>query len=170
VVVDTLNLVHWRSDASVSVEAIVAVVGDTAPTLKKKFPGRVMYVLKDRDSQLNSEASRREYQKCAEKNGVYIVVAEKYADPPRGNARSSAHSASGRDDFLLAVLADRWQCLALTEDRLQDFHEFRRTLQPFYAYEFAFWRTLPAKEYFRPESQAFSHLRKPHTARFSELL
>jgi len=170
VVVDTLNLAHWLSEKPLSVSEIIATIDETAPALKKQFSGRVMYVLKDRESRLTSEAAHRAYQDCAERNRVYVIIAEKYADPPSGNARTAAHSARGRDDFLVSVLADRWRCLALTEDRLRDFREFRQTLQPFHAYEFAYWRDRPAREYFRPESVAYSRLRKPRTASFSEYL
>lgn len=171
IVVDTLNLAHWlRSDKEIplTVEEIVAAIDRTAPVLKKKHAGRVMYVLKDRESQLNSKEAHERYMACAERNRIYIEIAEKYTDPPHGNPRSAAHSASGRDDFLIAVLASRWKCSALTEDRLRDFDEFKLTLQPFHAFEFAYWRNNVVREFFRPEASAYKRLRKPHTVRFSE--
>jgi hypothetical protein len=171
IVVDTLNLAHWFQNEDshpLSISTIVSTIDQTAAVLKKKHPGRVMYVLKDRESQLNTEEAHQMYMLCAERNGVYIIIAEKYADPPRGNAHSNAHSAGGRDDFLIAVLANRWKCAALTEDQLRDFKEFRTTLQPFYALELAYWRTRALREFYRPESTAYSRLRKPHTLHFSE--
>lgn len=172
VVVDTLNLAHWlrgESARPLAAAEIIAAIDKTAPILKKKHAGRVMYVLKDRESQLNGEAAHAEFMACAERNRVYIITAEKYADdPPSGNPRSTAHSAAGRDDFLVAVLARRWRCAALTEDRLRDFGEFRSALQPFHVYEHAYWRASVAQEYYRPESPAYSRLRKPRTVGFAE--
>ena len=171
IVVDTLNLVHWlhsESPQPLSTALIVEAIDDTAAVLKKKHSGRVMYVLKDRESALNSEAAHKSYMECAKRNQVYIFIAEKYATPPRGNLRSTAHSASGRDDFLIAVLARRWRCAALTEDKLRDFSEFRSTLQPFHVYDFAYWRDHASREYFRPESVAYAGLKKPRTVQFAE--
>jgi hypothetical protein len=181
VVVDTLNLTHWLmgrdeppahghagSGAKMDLAHIVAAIDRTAPALKARHPGRVMYVLKDRDSQFNDEAAHAAYQAAAERNSVYVVVAEQYRDPPRGNAVATDHSARGRDDFLVAVLAAQWRCAALTEDRLRDFDKFRATLQPFHTYEFAFWRALPHREFYRPESRSYARLKKPRMVRFAD--
>jgi hypothetical protein len=56
VVVDTLNLLHWlraargeMQDGRVTVDEIKKTVELTAPALRKAYPGKVVYVLKDRD-------------------------------------------------------------------------------------------------------------------------
>ncbi len=169
VVVDTLNLAHWRGAAApLSPAAIAATVDATAGALKLRHAGRVMYVLKDRETQLNDDAARREYQAAATRNGVYISAAERYADPPASEAGASAaaaaeHSSRGRDDFYMSVLAGRHRCAVVTGDRLRDFGRFRATVAPFHVVEFAYWREAPHREYIRPDAAAFARLRKPRT-------
>lgn len=171
VVVDTLNLAHWLDEdlKKVSPEAIVSTVNATAPVLKRRYPGRVMYVLKDRTSEYNTSALRAEYKALADRHNIYIAVAERYVDPPAGVPHSDAHSAQGRDDFYISLLANRWKCAVLTEDRLRDFAEFRATLQPFHVYEFAFWRAIPEREFIRPESPKYARLKKPRMLRFDDV-
>jgi hypothetical protein len=173
IVVDTLNLAHWLGRASghgraLTPDLIAEAIDRTAPVLLKRHPGRVMYVLKDRESQFNDEAAREVYRRAAERNKVYVLLAERYSDPPKGVAESPEHSAQGRDDFFIALLAHRWRCAVLTEDRLRDFDRFRATVQPFHVYEFAFWRALPHREFVRPESPAYARLKKPRMVRYAE--
>ncbi|MFA6166482.1 MAG: hypothetical protein WC700_07705 [Gemmatimonadaceae bacterium] len=171
VVVDTLNLAHWlqgpqSGQPRLTAEAIVDAVDRTAPALKLRWPGRVMYVLKDRETALNDEGVRARLAEAAKRNGVYIIVAERYADPPSSAAAPAEHSSRGRDDFLMALLAHQWRCPVLTDDRLRDFDRFRATVSPFQYYEFAFWRELPAREFVRPDSPAHARLRRPRTLRY----
>jgi hypothetical protein len=168
IVIDTLNLTHWlHSKAPLSPEAIASTIDETAPILLSRYKGRVMYVLKDRESQFNDEKARKVYQDAAKRNGVYVYIAERYPDPPKGVKISTEHSARGRDDFYISLLANRWRCPVLTEDRMRDFSSFRGTIQPFHVYEFAFWRDLPNREFIRPESAAWRQLKKPRMIRYN---
>lgn len=186
IVVDTLNLVHALAEVDMASDdtdtgavaapprpaltpvAIAAVIDRTAPVLRARHPGRVMYVIKDRESQFNTADAREVYRSAADRNNVYVYVVERYIDPPSGVAASAAHSARGRDDFFTALLARRWRCAVLTEDRLRDFDEFRATIQPFHVYEYAYWRRLPEREYVRPEAAAYSWMKKPRMVRVHE--
>ena len=178
-VVDTLNLVHWLAArrgvaTKLSADAIVAAVDATAPALRARHSGRVYYVVKDRSSQLNDESTHAAFAAAAARNGVYLCAVERYADPPPGNTRArddedrAAHSAQGRDDFFMGVLAARLRCAVLTEDRLRDFGRFRSTLDPFHVLEFAFWRDQPLREFVRPDAAAFARLKKPRGVRFAD--
>lgn len=175
-VVDTLNLVHWLGGgAPLGPAAIVAAIDATAPALKLRHPGRVVYVLKDRESQFNLEEARALYQAAAARNGVHLAVAERYADPPASAAAASAaaraeHSSRGRDDFYMSVLADRYRCAVLTADRLRDFARFRATIPPFHVYEYSFWQARPAREFIRPDAAAYARLRRPRTVHPRALL
>ena len=162
IVVDTLNLTHWYHHA-VSPELIVATIDQTASQLIARHSGKVMYVLKDRESQFTTEAARTLYEHAAVRNKVYICMAERYVDPPAGNAISTEHSSLGRDDFYMSVLAYRHRCAVITADRLEDFTMFRSTIQPFHVVEYSFWRNLPHREYIRPEAAAFARVKKPWT-------
>ena len=169
IVVDTLNLTHWLNPgAAMSPKLIAETVDRTAPELVRRHSGRVMYVLKDRESQFNDEAAREVYRQAADRNKVYVYVAEKYVDPPKGVSHSDEHSARGRDDFFVSLLAHRWRCAVLTEDRLRDFDQFRKTIQPFHVYEFAFWRTAPLREFVRPEASAYVRMKKPRMVRYAD--
>jgi hypothetical protein len=164
-VVDALNL------AGGDPARVEAAIDGAAPRLKLRHPGRVMFVVKDGEGALATPARRAALQAAAARNGVYVYAAERYADPPAGSASSRAaaaagvHSARGRDDFLAAVLAFRWRCPVLTEDRFRDFAEFRATVRPFHVFEFAFWRATPARDFVDPASAAFARLRRPRGVR-----
>jgi hypothetical protein len=173
VVVDTLNFTHWHLEreareaggkpAPLTPEAIVAAIDTAAPVLKKRHPGRVMFVLKDRESQFNDAAVREKYRLAAERNGVYVSVAERFADPPAGVKPSAEHSSRGRDDFYMSLLAFRYRCAVVTADKLRDFSRFRATIPPFYVIEYTFWRDRPEREPIRPDSPAYARMRKPRT-------
>jgi hypothetical protein len=171
IVVDTLNLTHWLHEKSGGREPLILTpaliantIDRTAPALLKRHPGRVMYVLKDRESQFNDEAAREVYRQAADQNRVHVMVVERYADPPKGVAVSTDHSSRGRDDFFIAMLAHRWRCAVLTEDRMRDFEHFRATIQPFHVYEFAFCYV--HREFVRPESTAYARIKKPRMVRY----
>lgn len=173
-VVDTLNLVHWRAGqdgdqrAAITPERIVETIDATAPTLKLRHVGRVVYVLKDRESRFNDDAARDAYRQAAIRNGVTICIAERYEDPPAGAKAGSEHSSRGRDDFYTCLLAQRYRCAVLTEDRLRDFSSFRGTVPPFHVVEYSYWRDLPQRDYIRPDAATFQRLRRPRTVRPSE--
>jgi hypothetical protein len=172
VVVDALNLTHWLRDetrAAIPDGEVGEMIGATAPLLKKKFRGRVIYVVKDRETAHNAPATRELYAAAARENQVHVVVVERYhtaAAPraaPLARAQTRPHSARARDDFMMAVLAQRWRCPVLTADKLRDFAEFRGALEPFYTFEYSYWDVLPTHEYINPASTAYSRLKKPRT-------
>ena len=170
IVVDTLNLAHWRRGgaAGLSPDTIVQTIDATAPTLKQAYSGKVVYVLKDRESRFDDAGAREAYRLAALRNGVYVSVASRYREPPAGTKPSAEHSSLGRDDFYMALLASRNRCAVLTADKLRDFARFRATIPPFYVIEYAFWRDAPEYEFVRPESTAYARLRRPKTVHPSE--
>jgi len=170
-VIDTLNLTHWLCerrgrDPALTPALIAETIDETAATLRRRHAGRVMYVLKDRESQFNDAEARDIYRRAAERNKVYVSAAERYADPPAGpRADPATHSSRGRDDFYMSLLANRHRCAVLTDDRLRDFAEFRTTVPPFHVIEYAFWRDQPLREFIRPEAPAYIRMRKPRMVR-----
>jgi len=188
IVIDTLNLVHWlapvlastdagsqASAATVTTASIVAAIDRTAPALRARYPGRIMYVLKDRETSHIDADTAKLYQAVAERQRVYVVSAERFragtapgtgAGPAPAGAAQASHSTQGRDDYFAALLADRYRCTILTNDRLQDFELFRKDVPPFYTIEYAFWRALPVREFVRPST---FNIRRPKTVMFSTL-
>lgn len=177
-VVDTLNLTHWLTARKgrpppLTPAAIVATIDATAATLRARHPGRVMYVVKDRETALNSAETQALYRAAAERNGVYVYAVEQYADPPaagrereRARRAGAEHSSRGRDDFYMALLARRWRCAVLTEDRFRDFARFRATVPPFHVREFAYWRAAPARDFVDPAAAAHARVPPPPAARY----
>lgn len=166
IVVDTLNLTHWLGAKNVDTCAIVAAIDKTAPALRKKYPGRVMYVVKDRESVLNDANTRIQFADAAKRNSVYIYAVERYEDET-ASAKNAPHSAGARDDLYMALLARRYKCPILTEDRFRDFDKFRSDVRPFHVYEFAYWRSLPERDYVRPS--ALTGLKKQPAVRYSSV-
>jgi hypothetical protein len=176
IVVDTLNLAHWlreRADKGpLSTAEITAAIERAAPALRKRFPGEIVFVLKDHNNTLNDGAVRAQYQAAAERARVRIVCAERYspgAEPAFRRARRPRHSAAGRDDFYMCLLASKLRCAVATEDRLRDFAEFRGAVAPFIIVTFAHWRALPGRDFVRPDARAFARLRRPRRVGFEEL-
>ena len=167
VIVDLLNITHWfRKKRHIAAgpagtQEILKTIDTTAPLLKRRWPGRVTYVVKDRTHTFNDESVHAQYAEAAERNKVVICIAEQYKDPPSGNKQSKKHSAAGRDDFYMCLLAQRERAVVVTEDRLKDFNEFRHELPPFHVLEFNYARLLPAKDFIRPESVAYAKMRRP---------
>ena len=176
---DTLNLAHYlfttsKKAVQLTTAVITATVARTAGALKKRFPGRVVYVVKDKDSAFNAPETRAAYAATAKEFAVSIAVVENYEDPPgrppSGSKRSAPHSARGRDDFYTAILARKLRCGVLTEDRFRDFDEFRATVAPFHVLEYTYWKDVPDREYIDPRSPGYRGLKRPHAIRYAEVL
>jgi hypothetical protein len=163
VVVDTLNLAH-RLRAGGALD-VLAAIDATAPRLRRQYPGRVMYVLKDHPHTTDAQLAE-----CAGRNRVYIYNATRFAKglEPAGNPPSESHSAMGRDDHAMGLLAAQYHCAVLTEDRMRDYADFRALLRPYYITEHAFWRDRPARQFVRPESTP--RLRRPPTRSSTDLV
>lgn len=179
VVVDTLNVLH-ALDNKPSTGGVVATIDATAPVLRASYPGRIMYVVKDRDSRRNTDAVREAYGAVARRHRVIVYAVEQYAQLPcaaaldapgaqqAGAGDSPRHSARARDDFYAAVLADRWAAPVVTADRFRDFHEWRRTLTPFYVDEYSYSAdpaAPPVRYYVSPNGGAYERLLPPTTVR-----
>ncbi|MDE2100889.1 MAG: hypothetical protein KGL39_26820 [Patescibacteria group bacterium] len=170
IVVDTLNLTHHLNSTSASryikLDDVIRTIDETAPVLRKRYGDRVMYVTKDRETELNAPDVRVKYSDAAKRNGVYVFVVERYE--PAG-ARQVSHAARGRDDFMLAVLAAQYKCPVLSNDKFRDFDAFRSDVEPFHVYEFAYWRALPERLFIRPASPAYRRIRRPFTVGYAAI-
>ena len=177
VVVDALNLTHWLMGqrdgprGRLQVCDVVGAIDDTAACLRKAFPGQVMYVTKDRESVFNVPLVRAIYQRAAIRNGIYIYVVERYEEPPRPiNKRGLSHGQLGRDDFYMGLLAWKHPCGVLTQDRMRDYEQLKKMLDPFHVYEYTFWRTLPARDQINPSASTLSQIRKPVRLGYTDYL
>ncbi len=125
-VVDTLNLAHWlrrgAPSGGVGLPDILAAIDATAPALRRRHPGRVVYVTKGRESaEAPSPRAHAQYRAAAHRNGVYVAVVERAP----GARKAKGHAALGRDDFYMMFLAGRMGCAVLTRDRFRDLPEMK---------------------------------------------
>lgn len=174
-VVDTLNLVHWRragGDARpVTTSEIVDAVDATSGVVRRQYRGRVVYVLKDRETAASPaavDAAREAYHAAAERNGVEVHVVEKGRGDRAGGA---SHAALGRDDFYLAVLAKRYRCPVLSRDRFRDLDEMKAGgLDRFAVRIFVPGRAAVGRDYVNPAAPELASLRRPATVDFDDVI
>jgi len=176
-VVDTLNLTHWlrRRAPPKRVETcdILAAIEATAPTLRRLYPGRVIYVTKDRETRVDKARAQRLralYQAAARCDRVYVHVVERLpGDAPRG--RRSRHAALGRDDFYLIMLARKFRSPVLSRDRFRDLPDMKGGhLQSFQVFSYSPHRRLPERDFVNPAAAEFRRMRRPTTVDYSEVL
>lgn len=166
-VVDLLNLTHHlRASGALpggrsplDTCDVLAAVEHSTPLLRPRFAGQLMYVAKDRESALNSPRVRALYQAAARRHGVHIHVVERYAD--EGEQPRRSHSALGRDDFYMGLLAWKHRCGVLTADRMRDFQALKSEVRPFQVYEYAYWREQPAKNQVKPAARDYDRVARP---------
>lgn len=181
VVVDTLNLTHWlrghepRTAKTKPLELadIIGAIDQTAAPLRARFPGKVMYVVKDRESQINTPEIRAAYKAAADRNQVWIYDVEQYPEPPPPQGPRVAeyeHAVRARDDLYMAILAQKHHCAVLTEDRFRDFSAFRAHVAPFRVFGHTYWRDMPEEEFIRPAAYVYSRLPKPRALRYASVL
>lgn len=184
VVVDTLNLAHWlrgrergapakTKSKPLELADITGAIDRTAAPLRAQFPGKVMYVVKDRESQINTPEIRATYKAAADRNQVWIYDVEQYPEPPQPQGPRAAeyeHAARARDDLYMAILAHKHRCAVLTEDRFRDFSAFRAHVAPFRVFGHTYWRDMPEEEFIRPAAYAYSRLPKPRALRYAAVL
>lgn len=187
IVVDTLNLTHWlrgpgRGPGAAKTKTrpleladIVGAIDQTAAPLRAQFPGKVMYVVKDRESQINTPEIRAAYKSAADRNQVWIYDVEQYPEPlllpPQGpRVAEYEHATRARDDLYMAILAQKHHCAVLTEDRFRDFSAFRANVAPFRVFGHTYWRDMPEEEFIRPAAYAYSRLPKPRALRYAAVL
>lgn len=168
IVVDLLNLVHWYTQKDKITSAdIRRTIKKTAPILKKKYPGEVIYVTKDMDRP--GVETDLDYEKMAEKQKIQISLVLK--DAPESNFRApirdpDSHSAKGRDDFVVGMLSWQLRCKALTNDSMNDFAEVKRNTQPFFVQDYH-WVKGAKKSYIVPN---MLDVRRPPRVKFSSAL
>jgi hypothetical protein len=179
-VVDTLNLAHWLRRRAplkkVDLCDILSAIDESAPIIRKKYTGRIIYVTKDRESpetSVEKARSRALYQSAARRNGVYVDVVERL---PTDIARSSSsrrkpHSGLGRDDFYLIVKSWKLNCPVLSRDRFRDLSEMKGGhLEKFRVYSYSPFTSLPSHDYVNPTAVEFAHMGRPVTVDYSEVL
>jgi hypothetical protein len=188
VVVDTLNLTHHLmcdgalgedGEGSISQCAITAAIRHSAPLLKEYFPGRVLFVIKDRDSLPNTPRTRALYAALARDAKVHIHIVERPDPSMYGTANRASwhatghtdpsHQQKGRDDFYVGLMAWKMNCGALTEDRMRDFNELKLEVAPFVVHEISPWSVQPpVRNHVNPGAREYARIRAPTRLNFRD--
>ena len=136
----------------------------------------MVYVTKDRETLASAEVTARRramYQAVARQCGVYVHVVERL--PPRvGEAaprRPKSHSALGRDDFYLIMLAWRYRCPVLSQDRFRDLPDMKGgLLDPFHVFSYPPGTRPRERDFVNPAAPEFGRMRRPVALEFAEVL
>ena len=178
IIIDGLNLTHWLASKNrcpippknLHLCDIISTIDETSDIIRSQHKGRIMFVLKDRETALNNPTTRAIYAEAARRNKVYVYVVERYQIPLKAKYSSplgrTQHAKLGRDDFYMGILAKKFKCKVLTADRFRDFDQLRAHLDPFHVYEYTWWRSYPERDYVNPHAPEFQRLRKPRRSQY----
>lgn len=88
-----------------------------------------------------------------------MSLVERLSAPPE--AAKNAHPQAGRDDFYIAVLAQKHACPVLSRDRFRDLSAMKAAgLEAFHVWNFSPFGAAAARDFVRP-SAGFNTLRRP---------
>lgn len=182
IVVDTLNLTHWLRRRTplkkVDICDIISAIDETAPILRSRYPGRVIYVTKDRETATDESTARFRalYQAAAKRNKVYVNVVERIPDASstRASTRASTrthHAALGRDDFYIIMLSWKLNCAVLSRDRFHDLADMKAGhLDSFQVYSYAPFRSAAERDFVNPSAPEFRRMWRPTIVDYTKVL
>jgi len=168
IVVDTLNI-NYALFRKADLEHIIKTIYFISNLLQNKYTDRVMFVIKDQIIKNHSEDEKKQFNNVAKELKIYIFLTEQYEDIHRVNQKEAkkTHSANGRDDFYMCVLANKYNCKILTNDKLRDYSEFAKTVKPFRIIEYNYWRDGFIEDFISPVG---FRIRRPKTLKLKGLL
>ncbi len=153
IVVDLLNVAH-DLDKKMSDKLLISTIIDTTQKLKRFFKDRIMFVVKDANFNC---------QELCDKLRIYIYNAEAY-----DKVKYISHTSIGRDDFYCCVLANKFNCSIITNDRMRDFKDFH-TIDRFRITEYNFY-SRPIKDVINPAAYKGRRLKRPNLITIDEFL
>jgi hypothetical protein len=166
IVIDTLNLIYYiygydGYNQHITNDKICTAIEYIAKKIKKFFSGRIMFIIKDKNTALNTSNIRSKYAELAKKLKIYIYIAEKY-DPKNApswkfptwiKSHQNFHSLESRDDLATIILAKKYRCPILSNDNYSDNYEYKATIAPFKILEYNWFSSnLPLVEQYKPEN------------------
>ena len=156
-VIDTLNILHYLG-MKPSDKSIRRTIEKTIPIIRKKYPGRIMYVVKDRDAGHIKDETKKMYESLAKKHMITIASVEKYKEQPNAkdladHKKNKHHAAQGRDDYYALYLATKFNCWVLTNDKFKDAEDFKKNLIPFRAHEYHYHKKDPDQVFIKPKAE-----------------
>ena len=175
IVIDTLNIIYFiynynHNTINITDDNICIGIEYITKKIKKYFPGRIMFIIKDKNTLLNNSKIRDKYKELSKKLKIYIYIAEKYDSQnapswkkPTWIIKSNAniHSLESRDDLAVILLSKKYKCPILSNDNYTDNYEYRATVAPFKLLEYN-WFSLkvPIVRQYKPENYKTIHWSK----------
>jgi hypothetical protein len=173
IVVDTLNIIYfiynYHNYSVITNDTICIGIEYITKKLKKYFPGRIMFIIKDKNTLLNNSKIRDKYKELSKKLKIYIYIAEKYNSHnapswkkptwvKSSGESADIHSTESRDDLAAILLSKKYKCPILSNDNYSDNYEYRATIPPFKLLEYNWYSSIiPLVESYKPENlQKFS--------------
>lgn len=168
IVIDTLNI-NFALYKKADLEHITKTIYFISSLLQDKYTDRVMFVIKDQRVKNHTDEERKRFSDIAKELKIYIFLTEQYEDIHRLDRKTARdiHSSNGRDDFYMCVLASKYNCKILTNDRLRDYSEFAKTIKPFRIIEYNYWRDGYTEDFISPIG---FRLRRPKTIKLNFLI
>lgn len=150
VVIDTLNVCHSLY-GSISEDNIILTITFMSNYCHDRYRGRVMFVLKDAtNTPMNISFKERLAQLCKVVR-CYMYICERIDR----NDPYDSHQSLGRDDFMCAVIAKRYHCPVISNDKMRDFAALKRQVPPFYLTEFSFVNDRVETNYINPQAEIY---------------
>ena len=159
IVVDTLNICHFLYN-KINEDNIVSTINRvTKWWTKNNNNTRVMFVLKDSTNTAMTEMFKKTLIETIKLNRCYLYLCELI----KHEKVNDIHSSLGRDDFICAFLAKKYNCAVLTNDKLRDFSKLKQFVTPFLLSEISFATDRVISTLIKPTADAFKGkwLRKP---------
>ena len=158
IAIDTLNVISFINNKPIhNQNEIIIGIHHITPILKKQYSGRIMFILKDKNTNFNTSEIREKYKKLAHELKIFIYITENYEKGPTWKLEkrfdSSIHSQHARDDLYLLILANQYKCPVITGDNFRDILEFKGTIAPFKILSYD-WFTIkqPIQDFIMPSN------------------
>ncbi len=170
IVIDGLNLLyhHYAPIDPLKGERnpfpkIKSMMASIVPRLKKKFPGNIMFVFKNKQGIPFNNFQKEEYQRLADKFKVYIYICQDVQSVYK------SHASQGIDDFYASILARLYQCRILSYDKYKDFDQFMRDIGNFQVYKIAPDIREPIRLIQTTASDYMKEIKQPYTYTLEDL-
>jgi hypothetical protein len=144
---------YWKGIRGGINSAFVDLVNITTPALKSVYSEKIFFVIK------NISIEPATLQQLCDNLRICIAVTYDYDDPPRGVEKNNTHSALGKDDLYMILLAQKYNCPILSNDKYRDIELLKTKIQPYKVTTYNYWAR-PIEDWVRPEIKEYKKIRR----------
>lgn len=153
IIVDTLNLLYWMKKKGDHTSAVFDLLRETTPKLKSVYYEKIFFVVK------NVNFDTNQIQELCNELKICVALTYDYVDPPKGVEKNDTHSAVGKDDLYMILLAQKYKCAILSNDKFRDIELLKTKIQPYRVVIYNYWAP-PIEDWVRPEIKEYKKIRK----------